>query len=92
MQFATANSLYVNQVSNLILYHKNMQESPKDKQNWLVFTQIGLQMALTIGLGTWAGYWIDGKMANKNPIATLVLSLLSIGVSLYNVIRQIPKN
>ena len=41
----------------------------KEKQNWLVFTQIGLQMALTIGLGTWAGYWIDGKMANKNPIA-----------------------
>jgi len=48
-------------------------------------------MALTIGLGTWAGYWIDGKMANKNPIATLILSLLSIGISLYNVIRQIPK-
>ncbi len=32
-----------------------MQESPQDKQNWLVFTQIGLQRALTIGLGTWAG-------------------------------------
>ncbi len=69
-----------------------MQKPPKDKQNWLVFTQIGLQMTLTIGLGTWVGYWLDGKMANKNPIATLILSLLSIGVSLYNVIRQIPKN
>ncbi len=69
-----------------------MQESPKDKQNWVVFTQIGLQMALTIGLGTWAGYWLDGKMGNKNPIATLVLSLLSIGTALYNVIRQLPKN
>jgi F0F1-type ATP synthase assembly protein I len=69
-----------------------MQESPKDQQNWLVFIQIGLQMALTIALGTWAGYWIDGKMANKNPIATLVLSLLSIGLALFNVIRQIPKN
>lgn len=64
----------------------------KDKQNWLIFTQIGLQMALTIGLGTWAGYWLDGKMTNKNPIATLVLSLLSIGIALYNVIRQLPKN
>ncbi len=64
----------------------------KDKQNWVVFTQIGLQMALTIGLGTWVGYWIDGKMTNKNPIATLVLSLLSIGTALYNVIRQLPKN
>lgn len=69
-----------------------MQESPRDKQNWFIFTQIGLQMALTIGIGTWAGYWIDGKMANNNPIATLILSLLSIGISLYNVIRQILKN
>jgi len=76
----------------LILYLLTMQASPKDKQNWLILTQIGLQMTLTIGLGTWAGYWIDGKMSNKNPIATLVLSLLSIGLSLYNVIRQIPKN
>lgn len=82
----------VNQVFNLISYRKKMQESPKEKQNWLIFTQIGLQMALTIGLGTWAGYWLDGKMANKNPVATLVLSLLSIGTALYNVIRQLPKN
>jgi F0F1-type ATP synthase assembly protein I len=49
-------------------------------------------MALTIGLGTWVGYWIDGRMTNKSPIATVVLSLLSIGLSLYHVIRQIPKN
>lgn len=69
-----------------------MQESPKEKQNWLIFTQIGLQMALTIGIGTWADYWIDGKMANKNPIATLILSLSAISISLYNVFRQIPKN
>lgn len=82
----------LNQVFNLISYRKKMQESPKEKQNWLIFTQIGLQMALTIGLGTWAGYWLDGKMANKNPVATLVLSLLSIGTALYNVIRQLPKN
>lgn len=68
-----------------------MQETPKNKENWLVFVQMGLQMALTIGLGTWAGYWLDGRMANKNPIATIILSLLAIGVSLYNVIRQLPK-
>ncbi len=68
-----------------------MQETPKNKENWLIFAQMGIQMALTIGLGTWAGYWLDGQMANKNPIATVVLSLLSIAVSLYNVIRQLPK-
>ena len=64
----------------------------KGGRTWLKFTQIGLQMMLTIGLGTWFGYWLDGKLENKNPIYTLILSLASIGISLYNVIRQLPKN
>ncbi len=58
---------------------------------WVKFTQMGMQMALTIGLLTWAGYWLDGKMENKNPIMTLIFSLGSIAISLYNVIRQLPK-
>ncbi|RYU92990.1 AtpZ/AtpI family protein [Emticicia agri] len=63
----------------------------KNTKTWLKFTQIGLQMILTIGLGTWFGYWLDGRAANKTPVWTLVLSLTSIGISLYNVIRQLPK-
>lgn len=58
---------------------------------WVKFTQMGMQMALTIGLLTWAGYWLDGKMENKNPIMTIIFSLGSIAISLYNVIRQLPK-
>lgn len=58
---------------------------------WVKFTQMGMQMALTIGLLTWAGNWLDGKMENKNPIMTLIFSLGSIAISLYNVIRQLPK-
>lgn len=58
---------------------------------WVKFIQMGMQMALTIGLLTWAGYWLDGKMENKNPIMTLIFSLGSIAISLYNVIRQLPK-
>ncbi|RFS17941.1 AtpZ/AtpI family protein [Emticicia sp. C21] len=63
----------------------------KNTKTWLKFTQIGLQMILTIGLGTWFGYWLDERVAHKTPVWTLVLSLTSIGVSLYNVIRQLPK-
>ena len=60
-------------------------------KTWVKFTQIGLQMILTIGLGTWFGYWLDGRSGNKTPVWTLVLSLSSIAISLYNVIRQLPK-
>ena len=64
----------------------------KEAATWIKFSQIGVQMMATIGLGTWLGYWLDGKYAMKNPLFTVVLSLVSIGASLYNVIRQLPKN
>ncbi|PLK44278.1 AtpZ/AtpI family protein [Emticicia sp. TH156] len=62
-----------------------------NRRTWLKFTQIGLQMIITIGLGTWFGYWLDTRSDSKTPVYTLILSLTSIGVSLYNVIRQLPK-
>jgi F0F1-type ATP synthase assembly protein I len=68
-----------------------LKDDVKKAQNWVVYSQIGIQMAATIGLGTWLGYWLDGKFENKVPAMTIILSLLSIGVSMYNVIRQLPK-
>ncbi|MCU0326004.1 MAG: AtpZ/AtpI family protein [Spirosomaceae bacterium] len=71
-----------------------LKNEVKKAQNWVVYSQIGIQMAATIGLGTWLGYWLDGKFEkfeNKVPAMTIILSLLSIGVSMYNVIRQLPK-
>lgn len=67
------------------------KDDVKNTKTWLKFTQIGLKMILTIGLGTWFGYWLDGRTDNKTPVWTLILSLSSIGISLYNVIRQLPK-
>ncbi len=66
-------------------------ETPKKKQNknWLIFTQIGVQMTTTIVLGTYIGYRLDNYYINKNPIYTLVCSLTFIGIALYQVIRQI---
>ncbi|TAE95122.1 MAG: AtpZ/AtpI family protein [Runella slithyformis] len=49
-------------------------------------------MLATIGLGTYAGVWLDGWQHNQIPGWTLALSLTSIGASLYNFIRQLPKN
>lgn len=68
-----------------------LKNEVKKAQNWVVYSQIGIQMAATIGLGTWLGYWLDGKFENKVPAMTIIFSLLSIGVSMYNVIRQLPK-
>lgn len=49
-------------------------------------------MLATIGLSTWAGYWLDGHFQNKTPWFTLSLMLLGLFAALYNVIRSVTKN
>lgn len=65
------------------------EEERKKTQSWVKFSQIGFQMAATIGLGTWFGYWLDKK--TNSHFYTVIFSLLAIGAALYNVIRQLPK-
>ena len=67
-------------------------KKPKQTSNLARFSGMGFQMLATIGLGTWAGVELDKWQANKIPGWTLTLSLLAIAASLYNFIRQLPKN
>ncbi|MDU0370978.1 AtpZ/AtpI family protein [Hymenobacter endophyticus] len=56
------------------------------------YSGIGAQMLATIGLSTWAGYWLDGHFQNKTPWFTLSLMLLGLFAALYNVIRSVSKD
>lgn len=55
------------------------------------YSGIGVQMAATIGLSTWAGYWLDKHYQTKTPWFTLGLMLLGTFAALYNVIRAVSK-
>ncbi|RSK30268.1 AtpZ/AtpI family protein [Hymenobacter metallilatus] len=55
------------------------------------YSGIGAQMLATIGLSTWAGYWLDEHFQNKTPWFTLSLMLLGLFAALYNVIRSVSK-
>ncbi len=55
------------------------------------YSSIGIQMLGTIGIGVWAGRWLDAQQQNARPIWTIVLALTAIGASLYLFIRQLPK-
>ncbi|SNR76599.1 AtpZ/AtpI family protein [Hymenobacter mucosus] len=55
------------------------------------YSGIGIQMLATIGLSTWAGYWLDGHYQTKTPWFTLGLMLLGLFAALYNVIRSVTK-
>ena len=55
------------------------------------YSGIGAQMAATIGLSTWAGYWLDKHYQTQTPWFTLGLMLLGLFAALYNVIRAVTK-
>jgi hypothetical protein len=48
-------------------------------------------MAITIGLGVWAGRKLDAYFQNEKPMMTLVFSVLGLAVSLIVVIRSVSK-
>ncbi|MBB4602382.1 F0F1-type ATP synthase assembly protein I [Hymenobacter luteus] len=55
------------------------------------YSGIAAQMIATIGLSTWAGYWLDKHFQTKTPWFTLSLMLLGLFAALYNVIRSVTK-
>jgi F0F1-type ATP synthase assembly protein I len=57
----------------------------------LRYTDIVFRMAATIGLGTWFGKWLDGKMAMEKPIFLPIFALLAVAAALYLVIKDANK-
>jgi F0F1-type ATP synthase assembly protein I len=52
---------------------------------------MAFQMGATIGIFVFAGYKLDEHFKLKTPYCTIVLSLVGIGISLYNVFRDFIK-
>ena len=65
------------------------ENSPKKYTNkWVVFMNIPFQMGIIIFAFTYLGMWLDEKYTDSS-IFTIVLSLLSVFIALFNVIRQV---
>ncbi|WP_313383661.1 AtpZ/AtpI family protein [Chishuiella sp.] len=58
---------------------------------YLKFSAMGTQMAITIALFAWFGNYLDKKLETSKPLWTAGLSLLGVFVSLYLMLKQLPK-
>ena len=66
-----------------------MQKPPKKPLNrWLALINIPFQMGIVIFLFAYLGQWLDGEY-NSGSIFTIVLSLVSVFIALYIVIKQL---
>ena len=58
---------------------------------FLKYSGMAMQMLGTILVFTYGGYKLDEWQQNETPVWTLVLSLISIGASLYLLIKGFTK-
>ena len=62
-----------------------------NKKNYLKYSSLGFQMAITIGLAAWGGQYLDKKYQTEKPVYTIILILAGIAIALYQVIREVSR-
>lgn len=71
---------------------KNEKPQPKPLSAYAKYSSLGFQMAIIIGGGCYGGYKLDEHYNNTNSVFTIILSLLSIGLAMYVVIKDVIKS
>ncbi|MGX7667825.1 AtpZ/AtpI family protein [Flavobacterium pedocola] len=67
-------------------------DKPEKKQpnnKWMALINIPFQMGVIIAAGVFFGIWLDGKFNKDGSLFTIVCSLLSVFIALYNVMQQV---
>ncbi|MGQ2983614.1 AtpZ/AtpI family protein [Flavobacterium sp.] len=62
---------------------------PDKNKKWIALINIPFQMGVIICAGVFFGLWLDKKTGNTGSLYTIIFSLLSVFIALYNVIRQV---
>lgn len=65
----------------------NNKKKPPKFKGYVRYSQIGMEMAITIAGLTVLGLWLDSKFTAIAPFGVIIGSLLGVGVSLYRVIK-----
>jgi ATP synthase protein I len=73
---------------------KNQEEKQPSKplNAYVKFSSLGIQMAIIIGGGCYGGFKLDEYFKNTNSVFTIILSLLSIALAMYVVLKEIIKS
>ncbi len=74
---------------------KTQGSSPEKKKlpnEYVKYSSVAIQMGVTIGLGAFAGQYLDDNyFQTETPWATIVLSLFAVFIALYRLYRDLIK-
>ncbi len=68
------------------------EKRTKNPRSYIRYSGLAFEMMVTISFFTWLGYKIDKKFKLKYPIFISVLSIGSVFLSLYKLIKKLPKD
>lgn len=69
--------------------HNDSKKKKETLNKFIRFSTIAFEMGLIIGGGTYGGVYLDREFNLETPIFTIILSLLSVFIALYLVIKQV---
>lgn len=67
---------------------KPNNKSPKPLNAYAKYSGLGVQMAVIIGGGSYGGFKLDEYYKNTTPIFTIILSLGSIALAMYIILKD----
>ena len=70
---------------------QSSRESQKQFSAYAKYSSLAIQMMLMIGIGTYGGFRVDKYLGWKFPVLTIVLSLLSVGFSIWYAVKDLLK-
>ncbi|MGG7034873.1 MAG: AtpZ/AtpI family protein [Flavobacterium sp.] len=68
---------------------EDKESQNKNTRKWLALINIPIQMGAIIFLFSYLGRWLDEKYSDGGSVWTIILSLFSVFLALYNVLRQV---
>lgn len=69
---------------------KESKKSKKKQLNlYIKYSSLSAQMTAIIAAGAFFGKYLDNKLSSETPIYTIILSLTSIFLALYYVLKKI---
>jgi F0F1-type ATP synthase assembly protein I len=68
-----------------------LKQQQKPLNAYAKYSSLGIQMGLIIGGGSYGGFKLDEHYVNKTPVFTIILSLLSIALSMYILLKDFIK-
>ena len=75
----------------MLTNQSDSEEGREPESPWVAssrYAGLGLQLAASIGLFLWAGWWLDGKLGTT-PLLTIVGAFAGAGAGFYSLYRQL---